>query len=121
MHLMFAWLHWLCHAWQYVCTKGAHHYWWCSVCGERTVSDVAGLAGPIDQTWIATGKWTEQGPPPQGGSSLFATGKPRPRLCKNCGRPLRGLALMPEIPVHVDTESRWCGEAGDGPPRTDGP
>ncbi len=29
-------------------------------------------------------------------------------LCKNCGKPLRGLASAPDIPIHVETESRWC-------------
>ena len=30
------------------------------------------------------------------------------RKCKNCGRLLRGLRNAPEIPVHQDTESRFC-------------
>jgi hypothetical protein len=53
----------------------------------------------------------EQGPlprPPRGGSG----GKPdpsiKPRKCKNCGKPLRGLANAPEIPVHVADGSRFC-------------
>jgi hypothetical protein len=30
------------------------------------------------------------------------------RKCKNCGRDLRGLRNAPEIPIHMDTESRFC-------------
>ena len=58
-----------------------------------------------------------QGPPPKGGSA----GKPRPRTCKNCGRPLRGLYGAPGIPVHVDTESRFCDAPAMGlpPPATE--
>jgi hypothetical protein len=58
--------------------------------------------------WFGYPKPHVQGPPPKGGSA----GKPRPRLCKNCGRPLRGLKRAEEIPIHIDSERRLC----DAPP-----
>jgi hypothetical protein len=47
---------------------------------------------------------------------VFTSIKAAPR-CRNCQRPLRGLRHALDVPVHLDTDSRFCDAAyaGDFP------
>jgi hypothetical protein len=52
-------LHWLFHSWVLERTMGAHDYWTCKICGQRDVSDIDGIFGPVDWQWVLQGVWRD--------------------------------------------------------------